>query len=116
MPGRDITRRLSDWALRILLPLTLVISAGTLVSVPAQSPAANGSKPATPTPPAQQQQQPDQPTDENGVFVIRKDVDEVLLHATVIDDKQHLVTNLDRTAFTVFEDGKQQNIISFHHE
>ena len=43
-------------------------------------------------------------------------MDEVLLHATVIDDKQHIVTNLDRGAFTVFEDGKQQNIISFHHE
>ena len=38
-----------------------------------------------------------------------------MLHATVVDDKQHIVTNLDRTAFSVFEDGKQQNIISFHH-
>jgi Ca-activated chloride channel family protein len=43
-------------------------------------------------------------------------VDEVLLHATVVDDKQHIVTNLDRSAFTVFEDGKPQNIVSFHHE
>ena len=43
-------------------------------------------------------------------------MDEVLLHATVVDDKQHIVTDLDRTAFTVFEDGKPQNIISFHHE
>jgi len=40
----------------------------------------------------------------------------VLLHATVQDDKNHLVTNLDRGAFTVFEDGKQQSIVSFHHE
>ena len=38
-----------------------------------------------------------------------------MLHATVIDDKQHIVTTLDRTAFTVYEDGKLQNIISFHH-
>jgi Ca-activated chloride channel homolog len=53
---------------------------------------------------------------DQGVFVFKKDVDEVLLHATVIDDHQHIVTNLDRSAFTVFEDGKQQNIISFHHE
>jgi Ca-activated chloride channel homolog len=43
-------------------------------------------------------------------------VDEVLLHATVVDDKQHIVTNLDRTAFTIFEDGKPQNIISFYNE
>lgn len=40
----------------------------------------------------------------------------MLLHASVVDDKQHIVTNLDRSAFTVFEDGKPQNIISFHHE
>jgi Ca-activated chloride channel family protein len=53
---------------------------------------------------------------ENGTYVIRKDVDEVLLHATVVDDKQHIVTNLDRSAFTVFEDGKPQNIVSFRHE
>ena len=38
-----------------------------------------------------------------------------MLHATVVDDKQHIVTNLDRNAFTVYEDGKPQQIISFHH-
>src|ERR1700726_953030 len=59
---------------------------------------------------------PQQPPDENGTFVIRKNVDEVMLHATVVDDKQHIVTNLDRTAFSVFEDGKPQTIVSFHHE
>jgi Ca-activated chloride channel family protein len=53
---------------------------------------------------------------DQGVFVFQKHVDEVLLHATVQDDKQHIVTNLDRGAFTVFEDGKPQSIISFHHE
>jgi Ca-activated chloride channel homolog len=59
---------------------------------------------------------PQQAPDDNGTYVIRKDVDEVLLHATVVDDKQHIVTNLDRTAFAVFEDGKPQNIISFYNE
>jgi len=34
----------------------------------------------------------------------------------VIDDKQHIITNLDKSAFTVFEDGKPQNIVSFRHE
>jgi VWFA-related protein len=43
-------------------------------------------------------------------------VQEVLLHATVIDDKQRMVTNLDKNAFTVFEDGKPQVIKSFRHE
>ncbi len=39
-----------------------------------------------------------------------------MLHATVVDDRQHIVTNLDRNAFTVLEDGKPQNIVSFRHE
>ncbi len=56
----------------------------------------------------------DQDINDQGVFVFRKDVDEVLLHASVVDDKQHIITTLDRNAFTVFEDGKPQNIISFH--
>ena len=44
------------------------------------------------------------------VFVIRKEVDEVTLHATVVDDKNHLITNLDRSDFTVFEDGQPQKM------
>ncbi len=39
-----------------------------------------------------------------------------MLHATVVDDKQHMVTNLDKSAFTVLEDGKPQTITSFRHE
>jgi VWFA-related protein len=34
----------------------------------------------------------------------------------VVDDKQRMVTNLDKAAFTVLEDGKPQNIVSFRHE
>jgi VWFA-related protein len=39
-----------------------------------------------------------------------------MLHATVIDDQRHLVTNLDRSAFTVFEDGVAQKTTSFHRD
>jgi Ca-activated chloride channel family protein len=39
-----------------------------------------------------------------------------VLHATVVDDKQHIVTNLERSAFTVYEDGQPQTITSFRHE
>ncbi|MGA7589042.1 MAG: VWA domain-containing protein [Candidatus Sulfotelmatobacter sp.] len=70
---------------------------------------------AQPAPPAPPSTQPQAPPD-NGTFVIRTDVDEVLLHATVVDDKQRIVTDLGRSAFSVFEDGKPQTIISFHHE
>jgi len=86
---------------------------------PSATPAAAPAAP--PETPDKKQTQPkkdeqDQQLNDQGVFVFRKDVDEVLLHASVIDDKQHIVTTLDRSSFTVFEDGKPQNIISFQHE
>src|ERR1051326_7614141 len=40
-------------------------------------------------------------------------VNEVTLSATVLDAKRHLVTNLDKTNFVVYEDGQPQNITSF---
>ena len=61
-----------------------------------------------------QGQSPD--SEQNGVFVFRKRVEEVVLHATVVDDRQRLVTNLDKSAFTVYEDGRPQVITSFRHE
>ena len=67
-------------------------------------------------PPAQEAPQGQEPAAEPGGFVFHSDVQEVLLHATVIDDKQRMVTNLDKNAFTVFEDGKPQVIKSFRHE
>jgi Ca-activated chloride channel family protein len=70
----------------------------------------------TPTQTGPTQTSPPKSTEDNGTFVIRKNVDEVLLHATVVDDRQRIVTDLDKSAFTVFEDGKPQTIISFHHE
>ncbi|MGB9236916.1 MAG: VWA domain-containing protein [Terriglobales bacterium] len=59
-------------------------------------------------------QNPD--SSESSVFVFRKQVEEVVLHATVIDNKQHIVTNLDKNAFSIFEDGHPQTITSFQHE
>ena len=57
------------------------------------------------------------PDSENsGVFIFKKQVEEVRLHATVVDDRQHLVTSLDKSAFTVFENGQEQQITSFRHE
>jgi Ca-activated chloride channel family protein len=133
MPGRDITRlpnRLRK--LLFLLATTLVYVEMSLGYVgtaalgcpveqsstaPAQPSAQQDQKPANPPPQAQSpEEKKDQKVDDQGVFVFKKDVDEVLLHASVIDDKQHIVTNLDRGAFTVFEDGKQQSIVSFRHE
>jgi Ca-activated chloride channel family protein len=116
MPGQDITRLPSSRSAKAALLLTFVIWAGAQAEVPAQPSQQSQSAPAKPASPAPQSQNNAPKTDENGVFVIRKDVDEVLVHATVVDDHQHLVTNLDKNAFTVFEDGKPQNVVSFRHE
>ena len=118
MPGRDITRQWNKTS-RALLLLTLVLCVGRVPSAPAQEPASQDqSKPAgseQSSTESQDKDNQDKTPDNQGVFVFRKDVDEVMLHATVVDDKQRIITNLDRNAFTVFEDGKAQNIISFHH-
>jgi Ca-activated chloride channel homolog len=53
---------------------------------------------------------------ENGGFVFRAEAREVTLHATVVDDRNHLVTNLDKADFTVFENEKPQKITHFHQE
>ncbi|HEV2731482.1 MAG TPA: VWA domain-containing protein, partial [Terriglobales bacterium] len=57
-----------------------------------------------------------EPSPQAGGFVFHTRAQEVMLHATVVDDKQHMITNLDKAAFTVFEDGKPQTITSFRHE
>jgi Ca-activated chloride channel homolog len=67
-------------------------------------------------PPATPAQPPSGGQEEEGGFKFHTSVEEVVLHATVVDDKQRMVTNLEKPAFTVFEDGKPQNIVSFRHE
>jgi VWFA-related protein len=53
---------------------------------------------------------------DSGVFVFKKEVEEVVLHATVIDQRQRLVTSLQRGDFQVYEDGQLQTITSFRRE
>ena len=54
--------------------------------------------------------------EDNGQYVFTTTVQEVQLHATVVDDKHRFVTDLDKGDFTVFEDGKPQTINSFRRE
>jgi len=81
---------------------------------PGNQPASNPTPSNTQSSPAGQDQQP--VGTDNGVFVFRKEVEEVLLHATVVDIKQHLITDLDRSAFKVYENGQSQVITSYRHE
>jgi Ca-activated chloride channel homolog len=72
--------------------------------------------PAAPATPGEQTQDQGQLSKDSGVFVITKQVEEVVLHATAMDDKNHLITTLDKGAFTVFENNQLQTITSFRHE
>jgi Ca-activated chloride channel homolog len=89
-------------------------------AAPAQQPGPAQPAPNNQTaPPAGGQEAPpasQEPGTEGGGFVFKAEVQEVVLHATVVDDKQRMITNLDKNAFTVFENGKHQNITSFRHE
>jgi len=49
-------------------------------------------------------------------YVLRRDVEEVVLNATVLDDHNKMVMNLTQPDFKVSEDGVPQTIISFLHE
>ncbi len=82
-------------------------------SQPSQTPA--GSQPQDQAGPPQDQP-PANDQDSSGVFVFKKEVEEVVLHATVVDQSNHLVTNLDKSAFSIFENNQPQRITSFRHE
>ncbi len=88
------------------------------------APASTGQQPAgNQTAPAPGQETPSQdqgtavsPANDSGVFVFHAEAREVTLHATVVDDKTRLVTNLDKGAFAVFENNQPQQIKTFSHE
>ena len=94
-----------------------------------QSPDSQSQQPAqqpNQTPETAPGQQPDQsapgapagqePDTSGGGFVFHSQAQEVVLHATVVDEKQRLITNLTRNAFQVFENGQPQPITSFRQE
>jgi Ca-activated chloride channel homolog len=53
---------------------------------------------------------------DNGRYTLQRNVDEVVLNATVLDDHQHMVTTLAKDDFKVSEDGVAQTITSFQHQ
>jgi Ca-activated chloride channel homolog len=56
------------------------------------------------------------PADDSGQFVFRKKVEEVVLHAVVVDGQNDLISNLDKNSFRIYEDSKPQEITSFYQE
>ena len=76
-----------------------------------QAPAAIQQAPATTTgSPGDQVQRA------GGTYTLRTAVGEVRLNASVLDNNGRAVQTLPRDAFQVFEDGVQQNVVSFRHE
>ncbi len=74
---------------------------------PASDEPSTGQQPGTQAPSA---------NDQGSMFVFKKQVEEVVLHATVVDQERRPVPNLDRGAFVVVERGVQQTITSFRRE
>jgi Ca-activated chloride channel family protein len=115
--------RNKQFSLSLIVLFLFAVAGGAQNTTPPQAPP-RSSQPTSPSAPptAAPKSSPQQPPagqeagNDSGTFVFHSDVEEVLLHATVIDDKQRMVTSLDQNAFTVFEDGKPQVIKSFRHE
>ena len=53
---------------------------------------------------------------QGGKYTLHEDAYEVRLNATVLDQGGRSIQTLDKSAFTVYEDGIQQTIASFRHE
>ncbi len=108
-----------------LYSLILLLGLGLTPVAVAQNPSSAENFPAPPPPnqpsdtvqvPSIQPPQQSVEPEENGTFTFKKKVEEVVLHATVVDQDQRLITGLRQSDFVVFEDGKPMPITSFHRE
>jgi len=99
---------------------TLVVLLGAAAAGMAQN-GSTASPPPTPSAPPQQtesqpQQTPPAQDTQGGGFVFKAEVQEVILHAVVVDQNNHLVTSLGRQNFSILEDGKPQKLTFFRQE
>ena len=109
----------NDRVLTLLCFLFFLTFAGAQSTTSSDTAHPSAKPPSQTTPPPQTASPQDQnqaPSSDSGVFVFKKEVEEVVLHATVVDDKNHMVMTLDRSAFTILENNQPQTITSFRHE
>ncbi len=125
--------------LRIALIVSVTTGAGTITiaqSASPNQPASNsdqvgnddpmGLPPRTARPPASTEPADQSPgiqpesqapgSEDQGRFVFKKQVQEVVLHATVVDETGRLVTSLSRNDFAVYQNGQPETITSFRRE
>ncbi len=96
-------------ALDILLAILLSVAGGR---VPGLCQALTGDSKA----PAQMTDDRYPVRQDRGLFLFRKEVEEVVLNLSVLDEKRRLINDLSDSNFTVFENGQSQEITSFRHE
>jgi VWFA-related protein len=81
---------------------------------PIQSPDAADNAPVSPTHPGATEAASDVEK-KDGRYTLHRDVEEVVLNATVLDESGRLVNELKKEDFHLFEDGVPQTIVSFQH-
>ncbi len=123
MTLRLICRLVASMALAVgLCELSLAQDPDNPMSLPPRTapPPVSAQKPSPADQPGNGQESPNPSitpaNDDSGRFVFKKQVQEVSLHATVVDESGRLVTNLDRGAFSVFQNGQPETITSFRRE
>lgn len=106
MPAQDIMHRLSKMTPRVIfsgiLAACLGVCLGTLRAAQTQAP-----QPTSGQAPAIQKQ--------NGQYTLHANVNLVVLHATVVDKKGHMIDDLGRSDFRVYENGVPQKLAVFTH-
>jgi VWFA-related protein len=83
---------------------------------PVLSPDPEDNQPATPDTTVYTIQPGQIEKQKSGVYTLREDVNEVELNCTVVDEEGHLVNDLNRGDFQVWEDKVPQTITSFRHQ
>jgi Mg-chelatase subunit ChlD len=128
--GKPLFLRLAGAVTRLFLLSVLLAAFCNVLPAQDDNPMALPPRTAPPPPSVQQPTPEDKPaagqesaspsiapvTGDDSRFVFKKQVQEVFLHATVVDEAGRLVTNLDRSAFTVFQNGQPETITSFRRE
>src|SRR5271165_5057545 len=83
---------------------------------PVVSPDAADNEPVSPEHPGSATRGTELERGPRGGFTLRRNVDEVVLNVTVLDENGHLVTDLNKDDFRIIEDGVLQTVASFQHQ